>query len=310
VGLEKKSQKNFRTNFEIMDDFKNCKFCRSEKTKEIFKSFNSHGRKIIDLEDRFSLRKCSECGCIFISNIKIDSNYYNNYYKDDYYSDGKENKLLGKFWALIYETLFKKKEEYILNYFKNRKSKISILDIGCGKGDFLADLDPDKFEKNGVEINPQGIEICRRKNINVYDKKVESIDFGSKKFDVITLWHVLEHLENPLIIFEKAQNLLSEGGVLILQVPNNESLGFGFGREYWFHLDSPRHLVIPSQKTIKKACEISGLRTIKVRNEFYDYPLDLLWSVRKSWIKYIIYPLYPFFKLLSKEHLTFCIKKK
>ena len=48
----------------------------------------------------------------------------------------------------------------------------------------------------------------------------------------------------------------------------------------------------------------------EIKNEFYDYPLDLLWSIRKHPIKFLIYPFYPVFKFFSKEHLTFICKKK
>jgi len=292
-----------------MTDYQ-CKFCDSQKTQEFLVSFNTHGRYIINTKEKFSIRKCLDCDCLFIAPIRIDQDYYDKYYEPNYYSGGVDSGIIVKSWTFVYNLLFKKREKYILSYFKDKKSKISILDIGCGNGDFLAGLDANKFEKNGVEINPQGIGLCREKNINVYEKDVRLIDFEGKKFDVITLWHVLEHLEKPLEVFAKAKEILTDQGILVFQVPNNKSIGFKFGREYWFHLDSPRHLVIPCKKTIFKACQKTGLNIAEIKNEFYDYPLDLLWSVRKSWVRIVVYPLYPFFKLLSREHLTFCIKKK
>lgn len=151
--------------------------------------------------------------------------------------------------------------------------------------------------------------LCKSKKINIYNKAIELIDFGEKKFDVITLWHVIEHLENPLKTIRKACKILSDNGILVFQVPNNGSLGFKCGKKYWFHLDSPRHLMIPNIKTINYLCTKNGLKIIRVINEFYDYPLDLFWSVRKSPIRFIVYPFYPIFKLLSKEHSTFICRK-
>lgn len=288
----------------------NCRFCDSKNTKKILVSFNMHGRHIIDKDDKFELWKCMDCECLFISNIQIDKQYYKKYYESDYYSTSEDAKFLSAAWSFIYSLLFNKKEWFILNYFKNRKNKLSILDIGCGNGNFLASLNPAIFEKNGLEINLQGIKICEGKGIKIYKKPVEFEDFGEKKFDIITLWHVLEHLENPAALLGKVREILKNDGILIIQVPNNESMGFKYGKEYWFHLDSPRHLVIPNKKSVEKICERNGLKIINIKNEFYDYPLDLFWSIRKSPIRFIIYPLYPIFKFFSKEHLTFICKKK
>lgn len=285
-----------------------CRFCGSENTKHLFSSINTHGRHIVDEKEFFLIARCFDCGCLFVSNIEINEDYYEKYYTSDYYSGNGEDTFINRLWPRLYQLLFPKKEKYIRNYFKDGR-KISILDIGCGSGGFLSGLNSDVFEKNGIEINPQGIEICRRKNINVYDKPIESINFGEKKFDVITLWHVMEHLENPMTLFGKAREVMKDDGLLIFQVPNSESLGFRFGKKNWFHLDSPRHLIIPSKKTIYKACTQNKLKVVGIKNEFYDYPLDLFWSVRKSPMRFLIYPLYPIFKFFSQEHLTFICKK-
>ncbi|MFA5108968.1 MAG: class I SAM-dependent methyltransferase [Patescibacteria group bacterium] len=286
-----------------------CRFCSSEDTKYSFSSFNTHGKNIVEKKERFPVYKCLDCGCLFIPNIEVGDNYYEKYYEVSYYLENGENKSTNRCWASLYKFLFSKiKEKYIRRYFKGRE-KLSILDIGCGRGGFLLSLDSDIFEKNGIEINPEGVEICRRKKIDVYNKPVELINFGEKKFDVITLWHVMEHLEKPMSLFKKAREIIKDNGILVFQVPNNKSLGFRFGKENWFHLDSPRHLNIPNRSTIYKACARNKLKVVSIKNEFYDYPLDLFWSIRKSPIKFLIYPLYPLFKFFSNEDLTFICKK-
>jgi len=286
-----------------------CRFCGSKNTKYFFSSFNTHGRNIVAEKEKFSLYKCLDCECLFISGIEINDDYYEKYYEVSYYLEDRENKFASHYWPRLYQLLFSKiKEKYIRNYFKGEKN-LSILDIGCGRGGFLMGLDSDIFEKNGIEINPEGVEICRRKKIDVYDKPIESIDFGEKKFDIITLWHAMEHLENPMALFKKVREIMKNDGIFVFQVPNNKSLGFRFGKENWFHLDSPRHLNIPNRKTINKACAKNRLEVISIKNDFYDYPLDLFWSIKKSPIKFLIYPLYPLFKFFSKEDLTFICKK-
>ena len=81
---------------------------------------------------------------------------------------------------------------------------------------------------------------------------------GEEKFDVITLWHVLEHVENPDMLLKKLKMLLDKNGLLVMSVPNIQSFQFYiFGRNT-FHLDIPRHLVHYSPRTIEKLLKKSG----------------------------------------------------
>ncbi|MDH5573814.1 MAG: class I SAM-dependent methyltransferase, partial [Gammaproteobacteria bacterium] len=138
---------------------------------------------------------------------------------------------------------------------------------------------------------------------------IHNIDFKNEKFDVITLWHVLEHIDDPVYLFNKLYNLLSDNGILVVQVPNSDSLGFKLGKQYWFHLDTPRHLIIYNKNSFNILCEKTGFSVSQIKNEFYDYPQDLLWSLMKSNWKYPIIPIYPVMRILSAEHLTFICKK-
>ena len=189
------------------------------------------------------------------------------------------------------------------------KRKISILDIGCGEGNFLSYLDSKKFDKTGIEINNEGYKATKIKGINVFNQDISGVNFDGKKFDVISLWHVLEHIKEPKLLFENIKKNLNNNGIVIFQIPNTGSIGFKYGKKNWFHMDSPRHLMLYNIKSVKKLCELTGFKIVSIKNEFYDYPLDLFWSIRKSSIKFLVYPLYPMFKFFSKEHLTFICKK-
>ena len=212
--------------------------------------------------------------------------------------------------CLVLEKFSFGRKAKLFNKLLKKKYTYNVLDIGCGTGKFLSNLDSSVFMKYGVEIHLEGYKQCIQKGIIAYNLPLEDIDFGTTKFDVITLFHVLEHLENPTKIFLAIHSLLVDDGVVMLTVPNNCALGAVLGRENWFHLDSPRHLFIPSARTIEYLANKANLRIIKKSNEFYDYPLDLFWSVKNSKFKYLIYLLYPFFKLFSNESKTFILKKR
>lgn len=285
----------------------NCALCRSEKIKKIFISQNKHGRHLLDSEDTFDVFSCLECGCIFLEKLDIDSEYYKKYYESGYY-ENTPGSLLSKLLNLLSSFLVYGKQRLILANLK-KKDSILILDVGCGAGNFLLKLDAEKFIKNGVEINREGADMCRKRGLEIYDRNLMDIDFENKKFDAITLWHVLEHLSHPVEMLKKIRTILFDEGVLIFEVPNTDSFGFKYGRENWFHLDSPRHLMLYNERSVARLCELSGFKVIGIRSSFFDYPLDLFWSVRKSPIRYLVYPLYPIAKFFSKETLTFVCKK-
>jgi len=286
-----------------------CKICNSEDVKHMFFSKNTHGKNIQSGEEKFDLYECNKCKCIFISKLKVDSEYYKKYYNLGYYGNKKDKSISNFLEKLLFSYSMKRKEKMILDFFKNKTKKLKILDIGCGAGNFLEKLDNKHFDKYGLEINQEGYKLCKNKGVKVINKEINKFDFKQEKFDVVTIWCVLEHINNPIETLKKIKEILTNNGILIFQIPNTGSMGFKFGRQNWFHLDSPRHLVIYNKSSINELCKITGFKIINIKNEFYDYPLDLFWSIRNSKIKYLFYPFYPLIKFSSKELLTIICKK-
>lgn len=284
-----------------------CGLCRSQSTEKIFDSYNQHGRHVLNTQDKFSLYYCKACGCTFLGGLNIDASYHRKYYQQDYYGNRTEFKILNFFIDKLREWSLKKKHNLITKYFPKNK-KLKILDIGCGTGAFLESLDDNKFEKYGIEVNKEGWQVCKEKKLKVFNKDILRLNIQDK-FDVITLWHVLEHLEKPMENFKKIRKIMTDDGILICATPNTDSLGFKIGRYNWFHLDSPRHLVLYNKKSINYLNKKSGFKIIDFRYEYYDYPLDLFWSIHNFWMKLPLYAFYPFLKLVSREHLTYVCKK-
>lgn len=118
----------------------------------------------------------------------------------------------------------------------------SILDIGCGRGIFLNILKKGGWRTKGVEFNAETASYASR----VYGIDVVTMQdmdmLPEKSFDVITMYHVLEHVDRPAQLLAQCRRLLQEGGRLIIAVPNIASLQAVTGRAVWFHLDLPCHL--------------------------------------------------------------------
>jgi SAM-dependent methyltransferase len=110
-----------------------------------------------------------------------------------------------------------------------------LLDFGCGDGGFLAAASASGWHAVGVEIQP---EQARSKGLAVRER-IEDI---SGPFDLITLWHSLEHTRSPREVLGALADRLSPAGTLIVAVPNFSSLQARFFKSSWFHLDVPRHL--------------------------------------------------------------------
>jgi SAM-dependent methyltransferase len=139
-----------------------------------------------------------------------------------------------------------------------------LLDVGCGKGRFLAAARDAGWRVLGIEFAPESAAAARK----AHAVDVISGDFLTAPleggFDVITMWHVLEHLPDPAAALVKAAGLLRPGGRLVVSVPNNESLQARLGGEDWFHLDLPRHMFHFGPRSLAAMASSAGLRVERI----------------------------------------------
>ena len=102
-------------------------------------------------------------------------------------------------------------------------------------------------------------------------------EIKNKKFDVITMWHVLEHVENLQEYIQQIKELLKENGTLIIAVPNYKSYDAYYFKEFWAAYDVPRHLWHFSQKSITKLFSMENIRLVKtIPMKFDSYYVSLL----------------------------------
>lgn len=170
------------------------------------------------------------------------------YYKSEAYishTDAKKT-LLDKVYQKVRNYTLQKKLQLINSFNSEQKT---LLDIGAGTGDFLATCLQNNWKVFGVEPNLEARNIAKEKNVFLQER----IDFFTEnKFDVITLWHVLEHVENLEEYIYKLKSLLKENGTLVIAVPNFKSYDATYYKEFWAAFDVPRHLWHFSQNSIHK----------------------------------------------------------
>lgn len=281
----------------------NCPICSSVRVKFVFSAQNVHGKTAVSTKDKFSYYECPECKTVFIVGILYTKNYYKKYYNfKGYYR--KSSALVTFFEKILKKISHKQKEKVILNQFNLNNNKIKILDVGAGQGEFLQDLDTNKFDPMGIEIDKKSYLISKQKDQKIVLGDVISHNFKTEKFDVITLWHVIEHVPYPKELIKKLKSILNKNGVIILATPNTDCLGYHLAKEKWYHTDAPRHVILYNKKSLEKLSVVSKMNIVKIDSNNYEFPLDLFWSS-----KGIIRFLSLFLKLFDQETIIFVLKK-
>ncbi|MCS6851550.1 MAG: class I SAM-dependent methyltransferase [Gemmataceae bacterium] len=147
------------------------------------------------------------------------------------------------------------------------QGKGRLLDFGCGAGSFLERMRRQGWQVTGIDVSPRAVELVRRGlGLPAVIGSLPHPDFAPASFDVITMWHSLEHVHQPLAVLRAARQLLAPGGRLLVAVPNIDSLPFRWFRAAWFGLDLPRHLIHFSPWTLQAMLEKGGFRPGPVRH--------------------------------------------
>ncbi|MEN8885299.1 MAG: class I SAM-dependent methyltransferase [Winogradskyella sp.] len=199
-----------------------------------------------------------------------------DYYKsEDYIShtDTKRN-LLEYTYHTVRQIALKRKLK-LINSFKSESK--TLLDIGCGTGDFLETAQKNNWNITGIEPNQKARAIANIKtNAAVYETQQLS-KLPPNSFDVITLWHVLEHLPNLDKHVALLKSLLKPNGTLVIAVPNYKSYDANYYKNCWAAYDVPRHLWHFSKTAIARLFKKEQLMLVKTLPMRFDaYYVSLL----------------------------------
>ncbi|MEM1259860.1 MAG: class I SAM-dependent methyltransferase [Bacteroidota bacterium] len=167
------------------------------------------------------------------------------------------------------------------------KAGRKLLDVGAGTGDFLLYAKKKGWKVSGVEPNLNANLLASKKGIQL---KTALAEFGNERFDVITLWHVLEHLPNLKESIGILCNMLKDNGALIIAVPNFKSYDAHHYHTFWAAYDVPRHLWHFSKKSIEKLFEAHKMQLMERRPMWFDsFYVSLLSEEyktgKKNWVK-------------------------
>lgn len=196
-------------------------------------------------------------------------NTLSDYYKsEDYIShtDSKRN-LFEKVYHVVRRFSLNRKLNLINGFSLNEKK---LLDIGCGTGDFLEVAKRNSWTVCGIEPNVQARRIANKKTGDAIFDTDELSELAPSSFDVITLWHVLEHLPNLEEYIQLLKKLLKTNGILVVAVPNYKSYDADYYKEYWAAYDVPRHLWHFNKKSISKLFSEVSMEVVKTKGLYFD----------------------------------------
>ncbi|HEY9016966.1 class I SAM-dependent methyltransferase, partial [Thiomicrospira sp.] len=139
----------------------------------------------------------------------------------------------------------------------------SLLDLGCGDGNFLFRAREMGIQVHGCEPDPVAAENCQRLGLDVHAGNLDSANYQEKSFDYITLNHVIEHVYAPEQLLKKLHFTLKPGGTIWLGLPNPTAIGIHLFDRAWKGFHPPFHLVIPSQKILRSWLKDAGFEDIR-----------------------------------------------
>jgi 2-polyprenyl-3-methyl-5-hydroxy-6-metoxy-1,4-benzoquinol methylase len=152
-----------------------------------------------------------------------------------------------------------------LREIEKMKQPGRLLDIGSGKGRFVSRAQARGWKAQGVEPVPETVKLARaRYGIDVVEGTLIEANFPAGSFDVVTMWHVLEHVADPGTELREVSRVLAKDGLLVLEVPNLASLQARLGREQWFHLMLPHHLVHYTPRTLRAVLAGAGFDVVRI----------------------------------------------
>lgn len=149
-----------------------------------------------------------------------------------------------------------------------------VLDLGAGDGRLALSLARSGHQVTAVEPF-RGLPVAP--GLTVLRASLEEAELPEHSFDAAVLWHVLEHLSDPLAVLERVRRWLVPGGRVVAGVPNLSSLQARLGRERWFHLDPQRHLVHFSPCGLVTLLELAGFSDVQRRPVLIDQALAGMW---------------------------------
>jgi len=242
-----------------------CPICQSPDLRPFQDVIDYFGQ-----QESFTLQVCNECTTVLTNPRPEEKNIVTYYKSNSYVSHGASK---GIIFDSIYKLLQQVNLKNKLKLIQTTSSGRQLLDYGCGSGSFLEYMHNRNYQVQGVEPDQEAKQQVTPQIAVSAD--IESIE--ANKFDVITAFHVLEHVHQLERTLNAIKNRLRIGGTLYLALPNLNAYDAQHYQDYWAGYDVPRHLYHFTQQSIKHLAQRFGLELTGIKPMKLDsYYVSLL----------------------------------
>ena len=244
--------------------YSQCPICKSERISYVLTaSDHTVSNKV------FEIWECNSCTLRFTQSVPDQGDIGAYYQSEDYISHTDTSKgLINSLYHKVRKRTLAGKRDLVTSFTTGKQG--SILDIGAGTGAFLNTMLLANWEVTGIEPDTKAREIAmERYNIGLKPSE-ELFELPGQSFDVITLWHVLEHVHDLHGYINKLKELLKPSGKIFIAVPNYTSYDEKVYKEYWAAYDVPRHLYHFSPQSVRELLRLHELKLHSVKPMWFD----------------------------------------
>ncbi len=213
----------------------------------------------------FSLNSCPQCRCLFL-NPMPDGKEIAGFYPSQYWWNASRPGLLKQLESVYRRLALRDHVAFIVSAGRHANGR-RVLDFGCGSGTLLGILKTRGFDVLGVDSSEEAARVADLENgVRVIAGSLEEASFEAGSFDVVTMFHVMEHVTNPRDILAEVFRILKPAGRVVIQVPNIDSWQFKMFGARWYGLDIPRHVIDYSKDSMLGLLSASGFEPKRVRH--------------------------------------------
>ena len=244
--------------------YASCPICGSEKIEHYLKATDYTVSKKI-----FSIWKCNACNGMFTQDVP-DQESIGPYYKSENYISHTNTSqgLINRLYQIVRKRTLRQKRKLICKIARRKKG--TLLDIGSGTGAFVNEMKQNDWNVTGLEPD-EGARKIAKESLDCELKTIDELFYlPANAFDVITLWHVLEHVHDLHGYLQQFKKLLKKDGQLVIAVPNYTSFDASVYKEYWAAYDVPRHLYHFSPLSMKLLIDKNGMRIAELKPMWFD----------------------------------------
>jgi 2-polyprenyl-3-methyl-5-hydroxy-6-metoxy-1,4-benzoquinol methylase len=241
----------------------NCPLCGSNRRRLVVAAAD---REALPPQPLFAVVRCRECDLCYTNPRPREADmgrfYYDNYAPHQApHAPPKTARARSRRSAFI----GKRRPNWLRGEIEPIGQR-RLLDFGCGTGAFLQCMDNLGWQVVGVDASPRAVKyVLEELKLPALAGTLPNAVLPPESFDLVTLWHSLEHVYRPLEVLGEVHNLLSSGGKVLVAVPNIQSAPFRWFGPAWYGLDLPRHLTHFTPATLRKMLERTGFEVEAVQ---------------------------------------------